>query len=344
MIKRVLLAVVLLGVVLGGVFTFHFYKVFFVKNTAFETPTKEVFIPSENTQVAAYDTISKAVKRIDLFQQAASRKGYNPIPGRFVLDFGMNNNEMVNRLRSENKPLKLTFNNQKTLMHLVGYVSDKIEADSTAMMEAFLAPEFLDNNGFTNENVFSICLPNSYEFFWNTSAIQFRNRMLLEYNRFWNSNREEARKKLKLTRTEVVSLAAIVQLESFRINERPKVAGVYLNRLRKRMRLQADPTVIYALKRRANDFDMDIRRVLYVDLKINSPYNTYRNRGVPPGPITMPDVSAIDAVLFSEKHNFLYFVADPSRAGYHLFATNLTDHNKNKKRYTSWLRQKNIYR
>ncbi len=344
MIKRVLLATILLGILVGGVFVAHFYRVFFASNTAFETPTKEVLFPSEDTKIAAYDTLSKVVKRIDLFQQAARRKGYHPIPGRFVLENGMNNNEIINRLRVDNAPLKLTFNNQKTLRHFAGFVANKIEADSTAIMQAFLDPDFLEKNGFNAENVFSICIPNTYEFFWNTSATQFRDRMLLEYNRFWTPKREAARKSMHLERTEVIALAAIVQLESYRKVERPTVAGVYLNRLRKRMRLQADPTIIYVLKRKANNFDLDIRRVLYADLKIKSPYNTYRNRGIPPGPITMPDVSAIEAVLFPEKHRYLYFVADPDRTGYHLFATSLAEHNKNKKRYTSWLRQKNIYR
>ena len=342
--QRILVAIALFGFILGGVFVGHFYRVFFAKNTTFNSQTKEILIPSVNINAAAYDTLSKVVKRIDLFQQAAIRKGYSPIPGRFILENGMNNNDMINRLRSDNKPLKLTFNNQKTIFHLAKFVAQKIEADSTAIVNAFFERSFLESNGLTAENVFSICVPNTYEFFWNTSATQFRDRMLLEYNRFWTPKRENSRKKMKLERTEVIALAAIVQLESYRVDERPAVAGVYLNRIRKRMRLQADPTVIYALKRKANDFDLDIRRVLYKDLKIKSPYNTYRNRGIPPGPITMPDVSAIDAVLFSQKHNHLYFVADPNRKGYHLFANTLTQHNKNKKQYTTWLRQKNIYR
>jgi UPF0755 protein len=266
------------------------------------------------------------------------------MPGRFVLDKGMNNNELINRLRSENKPIRLTFNNQKTLMHLAAYVAKKIETDSTAIMQAFYDVDFLKENGLTQDNVMSICLPNSYDVFWNTTAEQFRDRMLRQYKAFWTPKRESARKKIKLSREEVVALAAVVHKESYRVDERPLVAGVYLNRLRKRMRLQADPTVIYALMRKANDFDMDIRRVLYADLKIRSPYNTYRNRGIPPGPITMPDVSAIDAVLFAAKHKYIYFVADPSRSGYHLFATSLSEHNKNKKIYTRWLRKKNIYR
>lgn len=342
--KRLLVAIAIVGFVLGGVFVGHFYRVFFAKNTAFDSPTKEVLIPSVNINAAAYDTLSKVVKRIDLFQQAAIRKEYSPVPGRFILENGMNNNDMINRLRSENKPIKLTFNNQQTLMHLAGFVAQRIEADSTSIINSFLDPSFLEKKGFTSENVFSICIPNTYEFFWNTNATQFRDRMLLEYNRFWTPKRQTARKKMRLERVEVIALAAIVQLESYRVIERPTVAGVYLNRIRKRMRLQADPTVIYALKRKANDFDLDIRRVLYKDLKIKSPYNTYRNRGIPPGPITMPDVSAIDAVLFPKNHNHLYFVADPDRTGFHLFANTLSQHNKNKKKYTTWLRQRNIYR
>jgi UPF0755 protein len=168
--------------------------------------------------------------------------------------------------------------------------------------------------------------------------------MLKNYKLFWNKKREQARKKLKLSRVEVISLAAIVHKESYRIDERPKLARVYLNRLRRRMRLQADPTVIYAIMKKSNNYDLKIRRVLYNDLKIKSNYNTYRNRGLPPGPISMPDTSAIDAVLFSLDHNFLYFVVDPSRPGYHLFASDLKQHNKNKKIYTRWLREKNIYR
>jgi UPF0755 protein len=344
MLKRVLLATILLIFLVGCGFVIHFYNVFFASNTAFDTPSQEVLIPTENTKVAAYDTITQYVASIGRFKQAAARKGYAPVPGRFVFDYGMSNNELINRLRSDNRPSKITFNNQKTLMHLAGYMATKIEADSTSIMQSFLDADFLNEYGFSAENIFSICLPNTYEFFWNTSAKQFRNRMLLEYNRFWTDKREAARKAVGLSRIEVISLAAIVQRESYRKDERPDVAGVYLNRLRKRMRLQADPTVIYVLQRRANNYDLDIRRVLYEDLKIRSPYNTYRNRGVPPGPITMPDVSSIEAVLFPSKHQYLYFVADPDRSGYHQFARTLSQHNKNKKRYTTWLRARNIYR
>ena len=151
--------------------------------------------------------------------------------------------------------------------------------------------------------------------------------------------REEKRKKLNLSRAEVISLSAIVNEESKKVDERPRVAGVYLNRLRKGMKLQADPTVVYAMKRKANDFDLVVRRVLYKDLQINSPYNTYRKRGLPPGPITMPDVSSIDAVLNAESHNYLYFVADPNKVGYHLFASTYKQHLANRD-YIRWLNKR----
>ena len=327
--QRILVAIALIGFILGGVFVTHFYRVFFAKNTAFDTPTKEVLIPSENTPTAAYDTLSKTVKRIDLFQQAAIRKGYNPVPGRFVLEYGMNNNEMINRLRSENKPLKLTFNNQKTMFHLAGFVANKIEADSTAIVNAFFETSFLEANGLTAENVFSICLPNTYEFFWNTNAQQFRKRMLLEYNRFWTPKRERARKKINLSKEEVFILASIVQREASILSEQKKIATVYLNRLKKRMRLQSCPTVIYAHDILETDYDSEIRVLLYDHLKIKSPFNTYKTRGLPPGPIFMPEISTIDAVLFPVSHNYYFFVVDPKRPGYHNYSTTFRTHLQN---------------
>ena len=162
--------------------------------------------------------------------------------------------------------------------------------------------------------------------------------------KFWNDNRIQKAKKIGLSKLEVTNLASIVQKESIKIDERPTIAGVYINRLNKRMRLQADPTVIYSIKDYYKNFDTIIRRVLYRDLRLKSRYNTYRINGLPPGPIAMPDISAIDAVLNYEKHNYIFFVADPYNRGYHLFARNLTEHNQNKKVYTRWLNNRGIYR
>ena len=182
MIRRVFIAVLLLGFFVGSAFVFHFYRVFFSSNTAFESTQQEILIPSSGTKVAAYDTLAQVVERFDFFQQAASRKGFQPMPGRFVLDKGMNNNELINRLRSENKPIRLTFNNQKTLMHLAAYIAKKIETDSTAIMQAFYDVDFLKENGLTQDNVLSICLPNSYDVFLEN---YFLSKMLITVLRQW---------------------------------------------------------------------------------------------------------------------------------------------------------------
>ncbi len=168
--------------------------------------------------------------------------------------------------------------------------------------------------------------------------------MIKEYRRFWNEERLKKAQAKGLNSNEVISLAAIVHKESAKTDERPRVAGVYLNRLRKGMPLQADPTVIYALKQKLNNFDTIIRRVLYKDLTIDSPYNTYKYTGLPPGPITMPDISAIDAVLNAEQHDYYYFVANVENFGYHTFAKNLQQHNRNKEQYIRWINSQNINR
>ena len=187
-------------------------------------------------------------------------------------------------------------------------------------------------------------LPNTYELFWNTDADGFRDRMLKEYQRYWNPERKEKAQSAGLSPVEVSALAAIVQKETAKVDERPRVAGVYLNRIRKGMLLQADPTVIFAIKRETGNYDTIIKRVLYRDLEIDSPFNTYKYKGVPPGPITMPDISSLKAVLNAEKHDYLYFVVDVTNFGYHKFAATNEQHNRNKVPYIRWLNQQKIKR
>ena len=181
-------------------------------------------------------------------------------------------------------------------------------------------------------------------FFWNTNAEGFRSRMLKEYKKYWNVSRLNKAKDLNLTPAQVISLAAIVQKETVKNEERPRVAGVYLNRIKKGILLQADPTVIFAIKKETGNYDTIIKRVLYRDLEMDSPYNTYKYAGVPPGPITMPDISSINAVLNPEKHDYLYFVADVSNFGYHKFAETLRQHNRNKVQYIQWLNAQKVRR
>jgi len=203
---------------------------------------------------------------------------------------------------------------------------------------------FLNQNGFNNDSALSMYIPNSYEIYWNTSAEGFRDKMLKEYQKFWNGSRNKKRKALNLSINEVMSIAAIVHKETAKVDERPRVAGVYLNRIRKGMPLQADPTVIYAIKKQSGNFNQVIKRVLYKDLEIDSKYNTYKYASIPPGPIFMPDISAIDAVLNAEKHSYIYFVANVKNFGYHKFAKTLSQHNVNKKEYVRWINKQGFNR
>ena len=322
-----------------------YYNKYYKDNTSFKDESIFLYIVS-NDSVLFTDSISKYIKSEKTFYKVAERLGYldNIKTGRFKINKGIGNKELVTSLKFNNTPLTITFNNQERVENLAGRIAKQIYADSTALMNSFTDKDFLVENKFNKENILSIFIPNSYQVYWDIEPDQFRDKMLLEYEKFWNKSRTEKAKNIGLTKKEVTSLASIVQKESIKVDERPTIAGVYINRLNTRMRLQADPTVIYSIKDYYKNFDTIIRRVLYRDLRLNSRYNTYRINGLPPGPISMPDVSAIDAVLNYEKHKYIFFVADPYNKGYHLFARNLSEHNRNKKVYTRWLNSRGIYR
>ncbi len=345
-LKKIILGIVLVGLLVGGFFAYKVYGSFFTPNTNFNNEEAYVYIPSTATFSEVKTMLTPLLEDMASFEIAADQKGYstNIKGGKYALKKGANNNEIITSLRRDNIPVKLAFNNQETLADLAGRVAVQIEADSTSLLEAFTDEGFLKENNFTTATSLAMYVPNSYEFFWNTNAEQFRARMLKEYKRFWNTSRLEKAKDIGMNPLEVVSLAAIVHKETAKIDERPRVAGVYLNRLRDNMLLQADPTVIYALKLHSGDFDQVIKRVLYKDLELDSPYNTYKYPGVPPGPITMPDITAVDAVLNAEKHGYYYFVVNVERFGYHKFAKSLAQHNRNKVHYIRWINQQNINR
>ncbi len=335
-----------MGLAVGLYFIYLFGKTFFWDNTIFEKKKVYIFIDEDDDFTEVERHLAPFLKSISDFSMAAQKKGYTTRvrSGKFVLLKGSNNNEIINSLRGKSLTVRVTFNNQERLEDLAGRVAQQISPDSITLLKAFLDSEFLAAKGFSKENALGMYLPNSYDFFWNTTAENFRDKMLKSFEKFWSDDRKNKATALGLTPKEVISLAAIVQKESQKADERPRVAGVYFNRLKRKMKLQADPTVIYAMKLQHQNFDMVIKRVLYKDLKIKSPYNTYLYRGVPPGPITMPDISSIMAVLNAEQHPYLYFVANPNKTGYHLFAKNGREHNKNKKIYTNWLDRNRVYR
>ncbi len=258
--------------------------------------------------------------------------------GRYELRNGMSTIEVVRMLKlGLESPTTLTFNNIRTIPQLAGRLAANIESDSLSVLRALQSPEMLRRYGFTTpEELLSIFIPNSYEVYWSTSPEKLVSRMNREYQNFWNKERQAKLKELKITKMEAITLASIVYEETTKEDEMPRVAGVYINRLKIGMRLQADPTVKYAVG------DFAIKRVLHKHLKVDSPYNTYIYKGVPPTPIAMPSIAAIDAVLNYEKHNYLYFCARPIFDGYHNFARTLSEHNANARSYSKELNRRNI--
>ncbi|WP_396176240.1 endolytic transglycosylase MltG [Flavobacterium sp.] len=311
---------------------------FFTSNTNFDKDEVYVQVPTGSTYTDVVKIISPYIKNMNDFEVIAKLRSYpnNVKSGRFLFKKGMSAFQLVGAIR-RNIPVKLAFNNQERLENLCERVSSQIEPDTTKLLATFRDTLFLKENDFTKDNVFAMFLPNTYEVYWNISAEKFRDKMLGEYKRFWTEERIAKADALNLTPVQVITLASIVHKETVKKSERPTVAGVYLNRLNIGMALQADPTVIYALKLRDKNFDQIIKRVLYNDLFINSPFNTYQNIGLPPGPIAMPDIDAIDAVLNPTNHDYLYFCASVEKFGYHEFASTITQHNVNAKKYADWL-------
>lgn len=343
--KKILVYFSLVVVVAASIYGYMLYRNIFSPNTRFAEKEIFVYIPTDADYNKVLEIVSPYITDMERFKMTAEKKSYttNVKPGRFLFKKDMNNNDLIVALRN-NVPLNLAFNNQERLEDFAGRIGSQIEADSTSLMQSFTDETFLKEQNMTRENVLSLFIPNSYEFFWNTSADKFRDRMAKEYRKFWTPERLEKAKKQNLTPLEVTALASIVHKETVKSDERPRVAGVYLNRLERGIKLEADPTVIFAVKNNANDFTLEIKRVLYKDLETDSPYNTYKYAGLPPGPIAMPDVTALDAVLNPEKHNYIFFCASVTNFGYHEFAVTAAQHEVNRQKYVAWISKQGIKR
>ncbi|MBL7940757.1 MAG: endolytic transglycosylase MltG [Flavobacteriales bacterium] len=332
--------VVLLVVGLGGCWA---WKKVTGPAAVFKEESKVLYIPRGADFEQVVDSLSRigAIQDPTAFRWLCERKNYasKVKPGRYRILNGMSMNALVNMLRSgEQEPVRVTFSTIKRLPELAGKLGRTLEPDSLAFVHALTDSEVQRKAGYSAETFIAFFVPNTYEFWWTTTPEQFIERMAMEHAAFWSTDRMTKAQALKLSPTEVSTLASIVQAETVKRVDAPKIAGVYLNRLRIGMPLQADPTLKFAL-------GLDsISRVLHKDLEVASPYNTYRNTGLPPGPINMPETSMIDAVLNAEKHDYLYFCARADLSGYSDFAKTYEQHLVYARKYQRALNERGIMR
>lgn len=302
-----------------------------------------IYIPDNAEYTQVIDTLEKNldIENIRVLKWVAKKKKYPALikPGKYVIDKDLSYIKLINILRSGNQtPVMITFNNVRTLNQIAGRISKHIEADSSQII-SFLSDESnFASDGFTRDNIIGLFIPNTYQFFWNTDAKGFYDRMVREYRLFWNEDRLAKAKEKGLDPKEVTILASIIDDEVTKADDKPRIAGVYLNRLKRGIPLQACPTIKYAL----NDFT--ITRVLKKHLLIESPYNTYKHKGFPPGPIGCPSVEGIDAVLNAEKSDYLFFAAKPDFSGYHNFSKTLAEHNRYAALYQKELNKRKIFK
>lgn len=341
---RIILIILVAILIPTSYFGFKYYNILFKSNVSIGGDgTRYLYIPTGSSFETLLDSLRSAKVLIneEAFLDAAKFKKLDTAkPGRYKLVNGMTNRSLVNMFAINNQsPVRLTLaGNIRTKEKLAEIVARYIEPDSTLLLECFNDNKFLEQFNVTSDDMLGICILNTYEFYWNTSPDGFVARMYKEFDNFWNETRTSKLEETTLTKMEVITLASIVAEETIKSDEMPKVAGVYLNRLKKGMLLQADPTVKYAVG------DFTLRRVLTSHTEYDSPYNTYKYAGLPPGPICIPSTVAIDAVLNAEIHDYYYFCAKSDFSGYHAFAKTLTQHNQNAKTYQQALNKQGIYR
>jgi UPF0755 protein len=317
------------------------YRIFYTEKIDARHKTS-LYIPSNSTLEEAVDSLlsAKIIKNPDKFLKHIRLSEYSTVKGgHYVVRKNMTYRELIAMLcLGKQMPVNVVISGAiRTKYRLASILSKQIEADSVSLLRVFDDSIFLKELGFTPYNSILLFMPNTYNIYWNRDVKYLFKDMKKEYDKFWTSSRVDKLKSLGLTKDEVMILASIIIEESSKYDEMPDIAGVYINRLRKKMPLQADPTVKYAL----NDFS--IRRVLTVHTEFDSPYNTYKYSGLPPGPICIPDKRAVDAVLNYNKHEYLYFCAKDDFSGYHVFAKTLQQHNQNANAYRNALNRKKIF-
>ena len=311
----------------GGFGAWWLYKAYFKPGTHLGDEKGVFYVHTGTTYDQLVDNLESEHiidSRKDFEFTAKLKKFENPKPGRYRIREGMTYRELINMFTAGlQEPVNITFNTVRTKQDLARQVSRYLECDSLEIITLLEDESFAQRYGFSDETFLTMFIPDTYEFYWNTTAEEFFTRMADEYKKFWTDDRKKKAQDLGLTQSEVSILASIVESEQrTHVEERKIIAGLYLNRLKKDMKLQSDPTVIYAIG------DFSINRVLKADLEYESPYNTYLHAGLPPGPILLPEKASIDAVLDHDDNNYIYMCAEYG-TGLHNFTSDFSQHCKN---------------
>lgn len=340
---RISMLFVLTGLVILVLVVYKFYGRIYEVNVSLDEQHQIFYIPDDSDFEYVIDQLEAdgIINDRKSFRWVAIKKGYDKSvkAGRYKISNASSNNELVNMLRAgKQDPVMVVFNNVRTLDQVAGKVSRYLESDSLEFATYLADTGLYAKYGFVKEDFTSMFIPNTYEFFWNSSPEKFCDRMKKEYEDFWDGERDRKAERMEMSRAEVVTLASIVDEETLYNDENKRVAGLYVNRLEQGIPLQADPTLKFAMG------DFTVNRILNKDKKIDSPYNTYKFKGLPPGPISIPSVSAIDGVLNYETHNYVFMCANADFSGNHAFASTISEHNRNARAYHKELNKRRIYR
>lgn len=338
-LKKVLLLIVVVILIAGAALTVHFYNMFTAPVSTCQD--YRIYIRPADTQESIINSITESDHQANTkgLVYLLDRRNYSSSihTGCYTVKSGATPKQVADMLSSGSQtPVRLTINSTRTVSQMARSIASQLMIDSVAVATRLTDKSYLDSLGYTPATVFCMIIPNTYEVYWNTSADALIKRLLKERDRFWNEQRRSKAGSIGLTELEVMTLASIIEEETTKADELATVAGLYMNRLKRKMPLQADPTVIFALGGERP------KRVLKEHLEVNSPYNTYKHAGLPPAPIRFVNTRSIDAVLNYAKHNYLYMCAKEDFSGYHNFTSSLSQHNANAARYQRALRQAGI--
>jgi len=335
--KRYYLAAAIIGiVVIVALVAYYFFSSFSSHST-----TQYVYIDDDDTADSVYCKLEPIGKHLSMsaFTTLARYWDYEQHirTGRYAIEPSDGTFTLFRRIKNgQQTPIRLTIPESRTMDRLAGAISKKLMLDSLQIVEALQDSSFCAQLGYDTCTIACLFVPNTYDIYWNTSLQKFMERMQREHKAFWNIEREQKARNVKLTPNEVCTLASIIDEETANNGEKPMIAGMYLNRLSRQMPLQADPTVKFALK------DFALRRIYQKQLAVNSPYNTYRNEGLPPGPIKVASIAGIDAVLNAVNHDYIYMCAKEDFSGTHNFASTYAEHLKNAAKYSKALNERGI--